>query len=63
MREVGAREDAVFDRRVWRIRCGDPDGKDEEEKKIVWMWKRYCNISPWSNIVSRVNSRVLSFRI
>ena len=24
MQEVGAREDEVFDRSVWRIRCGDP---------------------------------------
>ena len=24
MQEVGARKDEVFDRSVWRIRCGDP---------------------------------------
>ena len=35
MEEVGAREDGVFDRRVWRIRCGDPWWESGEKNMHV----------------------------
>ena len=35
MQEVGARQDYVLDRNLWRIRRGDPDGKIRK-KKILY---------------------------
>ena len=39
IQEKGVREDEVFDRSVWRIHCGDPDGKAERRRrnnKFIW---------------------------